>query len=56
MAPGEYMVRPPQPPVYVFAVDVSAPSVASGLVNVAASTIKKCLDHYQAHLGRKSLS
>ena len=38
------MVRPPQPPVYVFAIDVSAPSVASGLVNVAASTIKKCLD------------
>ena len=44
VAPGEYMVRPPQPPVYVFAIDVSAPSVASGLVNVAASTIKKCLD------------
>jgi len=44
VAPGEYMVRPPQPPVYVFAIDVSAPSVASGLVDIACATIKKSLD------------
>jgi protein transport protein SEC24 len=30
IAPKEYMVRPPQPCCYVFAVDVSAPAVASG--------------------------
>lgn len=30
IAPKEYMVRPPQPCCYVFAVDISAPAVASG--------------------------
>lgn len=44
IAPAEYMVRPPQPPVYMFVVDVSAPAVSSGMVHVAAETIKACLD------------
>ena len=44
VAPGEYMVRPPQPPVYVFVVDVSAAAVACGMVEVAARTIKASLD------------
>lgn len=32
VAPGEYMVRPPQAPVYVFVMDVSYAAVASGMV------------------------
>lgn len=31
VAPTEYMVRPPQPAVYVFLIDVSHPAVQSGL-------------------------
>lgn len=30
VAPTEYMVRPPQPAVYVFLIDVSHPAVQSG--------------------------
>lgn len=45
VAPSEYMVRPPQPPVYMFVIDVSQPAVASGMVHVAAETIKACLDN-----------
>ena len=37
-------MRPPQPPVYMFVIDVSQPAVASGMVHVAAETIKACLD------------
>lgn len=44
VAPSEYMVRPPQPPVYMFLIDVSTPAVVSGMVHVAAETIKTCLD------------
>ncbi|CAM9608537.1 unnamed protein product [Sphacelaria rigidula] len=44
VAPAEYMVRPPQPPVYMFVVDVSAPAVTSGMVHVAAETIRACLN------------
>lgn len=32
VAPGEYMVRPPQAPVYVFVIDVSYAAVASGML------------------------
>ena len=44
VAPGEYMVRPPQPAVYVFVVDVSYAAVAAGVVARAAATIKAALD------------
>jgi len=44
VAPGEYMVRPPQPPVYFFVIDVSANAVNSGMTACAAQTIKQCLD------------
>ena len=32
IAPGDYMVRPPQPPVYFFVIDVSAASAQSGTI------------------------
>ena len=44
VAPVEYMVRPPQAPVYVFVIDVSYPSVSSGVVHTVCAAIKSCLD------------
>ncbi|XP_076926747.1 protein transport protein SEC24 A-like isoform X1 [Bidens hawaiensis] len=44
VAPAEYMVRPPMPPVYFFMIDVSISAVKSGMLEVMAQTIKSCLD------------
>lgn len=35
VAPTEYMVRPPMPPVYFFLIDVSLSAVKSGMVKVS---------------------
>lgn len=44
-APAEYMVRPPQAPVFVFVIDVSHTAVASGMLQVAVDAIKASLDN-----------
>jgi protein transport protein SEC24 len=44
IAPAEYMVRPPMPPVYFFVLDVSAAAVASGYLARACAGIKAQLD------------
>lgn len=44
VAPSGYMVRPPQPPVYVFVIDVSTHSIQNGLLATAARVIKENLD------------
>ncbi|KAN0059837.1 COPII subunit [Thecaphora frezii] len=44
VAPREYMVRPPQPPVYTFLIDVSYQAISSGMVATAARTILESLD------------
>ncbi|CAH0487183.1 unnamed protein product [Peronospora farinosa] len=44
VAPSEYMMRPPQPPCFVFVIDVSATAVASGSLHVAVNTIREQLD------------
>ncbi|KAK7356183.1 hypothetical protein VNO80_15450 [Phaseolus coccineus] len=44
VAPAEYMVRPPMPPVYFFLIDVSISAVRSGMIEVVAETIRSCLD------------
>jgi protein transport protein SEC24 len=44
IAPQEYMVRPPQPLVYLFLLDVSYAAVTSGLLATAARTILESLD------------
>lgn len=44
MAPQEYMVRPPQPVVMLFVIDVSFGAVQSGMVASAAKAILKSLD------------
>lgn len=45
IAPSEYMMRPPQPPCYVFVIDVSATALASGSVQIAVDTIRQQLDN-----------
>lgn len=44
VAPQEYMVRPPQPLVYLFLLDVSHASVSTGLLATSARTILDSLD------------
>jgi protein transport protein SEC24 len=48
VAPAEYMVRPPQPPVFVFVVDISHEAVASGMLACAIDAIKSSIDHMAA--------
>ncbi|XP_068634526.1 protein transport protein SEC24 A-like [Aristolochia californica] len=44
VAPTEYMVRPPMPPLYFFLIDVSLSAIRSGMLEVVAKTIKASLD------------
>ena len=44
VAPGEYMVRPPQPPVYFFVIDVSSVSASTGMLQSCITSIKAALD------------
>ncbi|KAJ1800630.1 COPII subunit [Coemansia sp. RSA 2399] len=44
IAPAEYMVRPPMPPVYVFIIDISYASVQLGAPEVIGQTILSALD------------
>lgn len=44
VAPGDYMVRPPQPPVYFFVIDVSESAIASGMLHSLVSAVKASLD------------
>lgn len=41
VAPTEYMVRPPMPPLYFFLVDVSISAVRSGMLEVILCTTLK---------------
>merc|ERR550525_1847302 len=43
VAPGEYMVRPPQPPVFMFVIDVSYTAVVTGMLDTVVSTIKEAI-------------
>ena len=44
VAPQEYMVRPPQPLVYLFLFDVSYAAITNGLLATSARTILESLD------------
>ncbi|XP_013184466.2 protein transport protein Sec24A [Amyelois transitella] len=44
IAPGEYMLRPPQPAVYLFLFDVSQIARESGYLQVVCDTLKSYLD------------
>lgn len=43
IAPGEYMVRPPQPPVFMFVIDVSYTAVATGMLDAVVASIKETI-------------
>jgi len=45
VAPAEYMVRPPMPPVFFFVIDVSFAAVSSGMLETVCQTIKASLDN-----------
>ncbi|KAF8986187.1 COPII subunit [Entomortierella lignicola] len=55
IAPTEYMVRPPQPLVYMFVIDVSYPAVNCGMVATAAKTILESLDRIPDDEGRTKI-
>ncbi|KAF8644917.1 hypothetical protein AX16_008199 [Volvariella volvacea WC 439] len=56
VAPTEYMVRPPQPAVYIFLIDVSHAAVQSGMVATATRTILESLDRIPDEGGRTKIS
>jgi protein transport protein SEC24 len=43
VAPKEYQVRPPMPPVFFFLIDVSMTAVSSGAVTAACSAVNHAL-------------
>ena len=43
VAPADYMVRPPQPPVYFFVIDVSSTAGSSGMLTSCVRAIKDTL-------------
>ncbi|ODQ65778.1 protein transport protein SEC24 [Nadsonia fulvescens var. elongata DSM 6958] len=52
IAPPEYMVRPPQPLVYVFVLDISVNAIKNGLLATAVRTIQESLDRIPNKDGR----
>ncbi|KAL1704200.1 Sec23/Sec24 trunk domain-containing protein [Schizophyllum commune] len=56
VAPADYMIRPPQPPTYVFLIDVSHPAVQSGMVATAARAILENLERIPDEDGRTKIA
>jgi protein transport protein SEC24 len=56
VAPAEYVVRPPQPLVYVFLIDVSHNAIQSGMVATATRTIMESLERLPNQDGRTRIS
>ncbi|KAI8613402.1 hypothetical protein BC830DRAFT_1161697 [Chytriomyces sp. MP71] len=52
IAPQEYMVRPPQPVVLLFLLDVTYPAVQSGMLEAVCMSIMGCLDDFPNVDGR----
>lgn len=44
IAPSEYMLRPPQPAVYIFCLDVSRQAAETGYLEAFCATLKEELD------------
>lgn len=47
VAPAEYMVRPPMPPVYFFLIEVTQTAVSSGATAACCSGVQQVLDSLQ---------
>ncbi|ORZ11124.1 Sec23/Sec24 trunk domain-domain-containing protein [Absidia repens] len=56
IAPAEYMMRPPQPPVYIFVLDTSFQAIQSGMINVAVDGIMNSLDSIPNEDGRTKVA
>jgi protein transport protein SEC24 len=56
VAPAEYTVRPPQPPVYAFVIDTSYQAVQSGMIAIVADAIKASLDKLPNEDGRTKIA
>lgn len=56
VAPTEYMVRPPQPPCYVFLIDCSEAAVKTGMLATAARTILESIDRLPNDDGRTKVA
>lgn len=56
IAPAEYTIRPPQPPVYVFVIDTSFQSIQTGMVSIVADAIKESLDKIPNEDGRTKVA
>ncbi|KAI8616783.1 Sec23/Sec24 trunk domain-containing protein, partial [Chytriomyces sp. MP71] len=52
IAPQEYMVRPPQPVVLLFLLDVTCPAVQSGMLEAVCKSLLACLDEFPNADGR----
>lgn len=52
IAPQEYMVRQPQPVVFLFVVDVTYAAVNNGMVKAYAETLRNALDGIPNEDGR----
>ncbi|KAH3762193.1 transport protein Sec24 [Pelomyxa schiedti] len=50
LAPAEYMVRPPQPPVFFFVIDASYASISSGMFATCVKTISTFVDNYRGNV------
>ncbi|CAO3624413.1 unnamed protein product [Cunninghamella echinulata] len=56
VAPADYMLRPPQPPVYVFVLDTSFQAIQSGMLKVVADAILQSLDSIPNEDGRTQVA
>lgn len=56
VASAEYMVRPPQPPAYVFVIDTSFQAVQSGMIPVVAEAISNSLENIPNEDGRTKVA
>lgn len=56
IAPVEYMIRAPQPPVFVFVIDVSYLAISTGMTATAAKIILDCLDQLPNEQGLSRIS
>lgn len=43
VAPNDYQIRPPQPPTYLFVIDVSSIAIANGMLASAVAAVKAVL-------------
>ncbi|KAF4706243.1 hypothetical protein FOZ63_023097, partial [Perkinsus olseni] len=55
IAPAEYMVRPPQPPVFMFLLESTYQAVASGALATAAAAIKDLVEGQSFPGGERAL-